>query len=87
MLLLRGTVELTLEDGVPDDYLVLGEARPRRGPFEGWTAGVEALYDQMYRITFTPDWVKLLDFETTLPKAVAGHHRRQSRARDGSPGG
>jgi hypothetical protein len=25
----------------------------------------------MVRITITPDWAKLLDFETTLPKAVA----------------
>ena len=38
---------------------------------EEWTAGVKALYDQMVRITVTPDWVKLLDFETTIPKAVA----------------
>jgi hypothetical protein len=31
---------------------------------------VRALYDQMVRITIEPDWAKLLDFETTLPKAV-----------------
>jgi hypothetical protein len=31
---------------------------------------VRALYDQMVLITIEPDWAKLLDFETTLPKAV-----------------
>lgn len=34
-------------------------------------AGVQALYQQMVQITITPDWAKLLDFETTLPQAVA----------------
>jgi hypothetical protein len=32
---------------------------------------VRALYQQMALITITPDWAKLLDFETTIPKAVA----------------
>jgi len=68
-LLLRGTAELSLEDGVPADYLASGKLVPA-DQFENWKAGVEALYDQMYRITVTLDWVKLLDFETTLPKAV-----------------
>ena len=31
---------------------------------------MQALYDQMVLITVEPDWAKLLDFETTLPKAV-----------------
>lgn len=69
VLLLRGTAELTLEDGVPADYLASAKLVPD-DQFEGWKAGVESLYDQMYRITITLDWVKLLDFETTLPKAV-----------------
>ena len=31
----------------------------------------EPLYTQMVRIRITPTWVKLIDFETTLPSAVA----------------
>ncbi|WP_433007190.1 pyridoxamine 5'-phosphate oxidase family protein [Kribbella sp. CA-294648] len=69
VLLLRGSAELSLEDGVPADYLSSAKLVPE-DQFEGWKAGVESLYDQMYRITITLDWVKLLDFETTLPKAV-----------------
>ena len=34
-------------------------------------AKVRALYQQMARITIELTWAKLLDFETTLPKAVA----------------
>lgn len=68
-LLLRGSVSVEIVDGVPDEYLASGKNVPAEA-FEGWKAGVLALYDSMAVITFTPDWVKLLDFETTIPKAV-----------------
>ena len=71
VLLLRGSVELTLEDGVPEDYTNASSGLVPPEDFDDWKAGVEALYDQMVRIAFTPDWVKLIDFETTIPKAVA----------------
>jgi hypothetical protein len=32
--------------------------------------GVKSLYKQMVRITITPTWAKVIDFETTLPSAV-----------------
>jgi hypothetical protein len=35
-----------------------------------WEAEVRSLYDGMVRIVITPTWVKLIDFETTLPTAV-----------------
>ena len=35
-----------------------------------WVAGVQGLYTEMAVITITPTWAKLLDFETTIPKAV-----------------
>ena len=41
-----------------------------------WVAGVQGLYDEMVVITITPTWAKLLDFETTLPKAVEDPSRR-----------
>ena len=71
VLLIRGTTELKLEDGVPEEYIIAGAKVMTADQHEEWTAGVKALYDQMVRITVTPDWVKLLDFETTIPKAVA----------------
>ncbi len=70
VLLVRGSVTLELVDGVPDGYV---EAAHKVVPAEqmaGWEASVRALYDQMVVITLAPDWAKLLDFETTLPKAV-----------------
>jgi hypothetical protein len=42
-----------------------------------WEAGVRALYDTMVRISVTPTWAKLIDFETTLPTAVEELVRRR----------
>jgi hypothetical protein len=49
---------------------------------------VRALYDQMALITIEPDWAKLLDFETTIPKAVEDlvqHARARPSSTDSSP--
>jgi Pyridoxamine 5'-phosphate oxidase len=70
VLLARGRAELSTVDGVPDGYL---EASHRGLAAEAWDdfdAQVRALYEQMVAITVTPDWAKLLDFETTAPAAV-----------------
>jgi len=41
---------------------------------------VRALFDQMAVITITLTWAKLLDFETTIPKAVEDIVRARARA-------
>lgn len=69
-LLVRGTANLEVVDGVPEEYLEASRKLVPDEAFEGWKTGVCALYDQMVRITIEPDWAKLLDFETTIPKAV-----------------
>lgn len=71
VLLIRGGATLQLEEGVPKEYLAAARKVVPAAQFDDWEAGVRALYKQMVRITIIPDWAKLLDFETTLPKAVA----------------
>ncbi len=71
VLLIRGGATLELVEGVPEEYLSASRKLVPAAQFDDWEAGVRALYKQMVRITITPDWAKLLDFETTLPKAVA----------------
>ena len=70
VLLIRGTAELETVDGVPEGYLEGGRKFMTAEQFVEWEAGVKGLYDQMVVITVTPTWVKLLDFETTIPKSV-----------------
>ncbi|WP_029138423.1 pyridoxamine 5'-phosphate oxidase family protein [Nakamurella lactea] len=71
VLLIRGVAALEQVDGVPDGYVRATSKLVPAGQMADWEAGVRALYRQMVVITVTPDWVKLLDFETTIPKAVA----------------
>jgi hypothetical protein len=71
VLLIRGTAELDLVAGVPEGYLTAGRKVMDESQYGDWVAGVQALYDEMVTITVTPTWAKLLDFETTIPQAVA----------------
>ena len=70
VLLIRGTAEVGLVEGIPDGYLTAGRKVMSDDQYPGWVAGVQGLYDEMVVITITPTWAKLLDFETTIPKAV-----------------
>jgi len=78
VLLVRGRAALETVDGVPGGYL---EASHRTMPpeaWEGFDTQVRALYKQMTVVTVTPEWARLLDFETTLPSAVESLLRAQS---------
>ena len=70
VLLIRGIAEVEVVEGVPEGYLVAGHKVMTDDQYPAWVAGVKGLYDEMAVITITPTWAKLLDFETTIPKAV-----------------
>jgi pyridoxamine 5'-phosphate oxidase-like protein len=70
VLLIRGSASVEILDGVPADYIAASRKLVPADQFAGWEAGVRALYSTMAMITISPDWAKLLDFETTVPKAV-----------------
>jgi hypothetical protein len=83
ILLLRGRAELDVVEGIPEEYLQMSgtyEMTPEQRV--EWEAEVRSLYDGMVRIVVTPTWAKLIDFETTLPSAVAALVRqREERQR------
>jgi nitroimidazol reductase NimA-like FMN-containing flavoprotein (pyridoxamine 5'-phosphate oxidase superfamily) len=70
VLLIRGTAEVELAEEIPHGYLNAGRKVLTEDQYPEWVAGVQGLYDEMAVITITPTWAKLLDFETTIPKAV-----------------
>jgi Pyridoxamine 5'-phosphate oxidase len=70
VLLVRGRAALETVDGVPDGYLEASHRTMSQEAWEGFDTQVRALYKQMVTITVTPEWARLLDFETTLPSAV-----------------
>ena len=69
-LLVRGEATVEVVDGVPAEYVEAARKVTPAEQMEAWEGGVRALYQRMARITVIPIWAKLLDFETTIPKAV-----------------
>lgn len=79
ILLIRGRAELDPVDDIPDEYLKTTSTY-HMSPEQRvvWEAEVRSLYhDGMVRIVVTPTWVKLIDFETTLPSPVEELIRRR----------
>ncbi|MEV4319414.1 pyridoxamine 5'-phosphate oxidase family protein [Actinocrispum sp. NPDC049592] len=71
ILLIRGRAELDVVEGIPDEYLQMnGSYEMTAEQRVEWEAEVRSLYQGMVRIVVTPTWVKLIDFEQTLPSAV-----------------
>jgi hypothetical protein len=80
ILLIRGTAELDVVDGIPEEYLQMnGTYTMAPAQRVEWEAEVRSLYDAMVRIVVTPTWAKLIDFETTLPSAVEELVRERER--------
>jgi hypothetical protein len=78
ILLIRGRAELDVVEGIPEEYLEMsGTYAMTPEQRVEWEAEVRSLYDGMVRIVVVPTWAKLIDFETTLPRAVAELVRRR----------
>jgi len=78
ILLIRGRAELDFVDDIPDEYLQANssyEMTPEQR--------VEWEADGMVRIVVTPNWAKLIDFETTLPSAVEELVRQREERQHG----
>ncbi|WP_227983273.1 pyridoxamine 5'-phosphate oxidase family protein [Nocardia spumae] len=82
ILLMRGRAELDTVEGIPAEYLQMnGSYEMTAAQRVEWEAEVRSLYDGMVRIVVTPTWVKLIDFETTLPSAVEELIRERAERR------
>ena len=71
VLLVRGTARVDVIDGVVPEYgkaarRYLGEEQGR-----GWEEQARGMFKQMARVAIESDWVKILDFQTRFPSAIA----------------
>jgi hypothetical protein len=71
VLLIRGTARLEPVAGIIPEYAAAADRYfgPEQGP--AWVKHLSSLISSMVRITVTPEWVGLLDFETRFPSALA----------------
>ena len=70
VLMIRGTARLEPVNGIVPEYAAAAERY--FGPEQGraWVAQLAQMVSSMVRITITPDWVGLLDFQTRFPSAL-----------------
>jgi hypothetical protein len=70
VLLVRGTARLEPVNGVVPEYAMAAERY--FGPEQGkaWVAQMAKMISSMVRVTITPTWVGLLDFQTRFPSAL-----------------
>ena len=70
VLMIRGTARLEPVNGIVPEYAAAAERY--FGPEQGkaWIAQLAQMVSSMVRITITPEWVGLLDFETRFPSAL-----------------
>ncbi|MCA1835018.1 MAG: pyridoxamine 5'-phosphate oxidase family protein [Actinobacteria bacterium] len=66
----RGTATTEIVDGVPEEYLEASHKYFPPEQWEGFETQARGLYRRMARISITPEWAKLIDFETSLPQAI-----------------
>lgn len=71
VLLVRGSARLEPVNGIVPEYATAAERYfgPEQGP--AWVKNLSTLISSMVRITITPEWVALLDFQTRFPSALS----------------
>ena len=72
VLLIRGGARLEPVEGIVPEYEAAAARYFDAELAKGWLGQLRTLVSSMVRITVTPDWVGLLDFQTRFPSALAG---------------
>src|SRR5438270_3109065 len=72
VLLIRGTAKLENVSGIVPEYEAAASRYFDAELAKGWLTHLRGQVTSMVRITVTPQWVGLLDFQTRFPSALAG---------------
>ena len=70
VLLVRGTARLETMKGIVPEYAIAAERYfgPQQG--KAWVGQLGSMIQEMVRITVTPEWAGLLDFQARFPSAL-----------------
>jgi nitroimidazol reductase NimA-like FMN-containing flavoprotein (pyridoxamine 5'-phosphate oxidase superfamily) len=71
VLLVRGTARLEPVDGIVPEYAAAAQRYFSPEQAEAWLSQLRTMVSSQVRITVTPEWVGLLDFETRFPSALS----------------
>jgi len=70
VLLVRGTARMETLKGVVPEYAMAAERYFGKEQGEAWVKQMGNMIQEMVRITVTPEWAGLLDFQTRFPSAL-----------------
>lgn len=70
VLLVRGTARLQTIHGIVPEYAMAAERYFGAQQGKAWVTQLASMIQDMVRITITPEWVGLLDFQTRFPSAL-----------------
>ena len=71
VLLIRGSAHLQPVEGIVPEYIAAAERYFGREQGEAWIGQLRKMIPSMVKITITPEWVGLLDFQTRFPSALS----------------
>ena len=71
VLLIRGSARLQLVEGIVPEYIAAAEGYFGREQGEARIGQLRKMIPSMVKITITPEWVGLLDFQTRFPSALS----------------
>ena len=71
VLSIRGTARLQSMNEIVPEYIAAAERYFGLDQGEAWLKQLRGMISSMVRITITPEWVGLLDFETRFPSALS----------------
>lgn len=71
VLLIRGTARLEPVQGIVPEYEAAAARYFDAATANAWLTQLRSLVSSMVRITITPEWVGLLDFQSRFPSALA----------------
>jgi hypothetical protein len=72
VLLIRGSARLETLKGIVPEYEASAARYFDPELAKAWMGQLRGIISSMVRITITPEWVGLLDFQTRFPSALAG---------------
>jgi len=80
VLLIRGTATVEPHEGVVPEYAAAADRYfgPEQGP--AWIEGIKGMGVEFARITITPTYAAIMDFETRYPSAITAALRRAQPA-------
>lgn len=70
VLTVRGSARLEKLDDIAPEYVLAAERYMGIEGGKAWVTQLRSMVPEMVRITVTPEWVSLLDFQTRFPSAL-----------------